>query len=217
MSGRNVIRHYMRSDTGGLLLWHIRDMLRINMQWCQLKAWNTLRGMFSPVAENSLRQSDWGRRATCFYHTVYMKCLQKWQLAPSTNSSWVIIELDRVSHVVRSAYGGKKYFSTYCLEHRTSYTPGLITSVPAKSTLKSRACTFAQPCHQYFIGTVWVRICSFITLNSGGVCSAAFYFFHVPLLSSCRVSAHNWDSHECGIVSRLDVLKKNNGGTSRDR
>ena len=55
---------------------------------------------------------------------------------------------------------------------------------------------------------------SFITLNSGGVCTAIFcccsffFLFPCPLLLSHCVSAHNWESHECGIVSRLDVVKK---------
>lgn len=72
MSSRNVIRHYMRSDTGGLLVWHIRDMLRINMQWCQLKAWNALRGKLEcfPCAPNSLRQNEWGGMMGCAEVTI---------------------------------------------------------------------------------------------------------------------------------------------------
>lgn len=100
MSSRNVIQHYMRSDTGGLLVWHIRDMLRINMQWCQLKAWNALRGSSNvfPAPKNSLRQSDWGRMMG-LHHTVYTECAAKWQLAPRANSWWVIIGLDGGLHV----------------------------------------------------------------------------------------------------------------------
>lgn len=41
--------------------------------------------------------------------------------------------------------------------------------------------------------------------------SDIFFFFsfsRIPLLLSHCISAHNWDSHECGIASRLDVVKK---------
>lgn len=44
MSCRNVIPHYMRSDTASLLVWHIHDMLQIIKQAHQLKAWNALTG-----------------------------------------------------------------------------------------------------------------------------------------------------------------------------
>lgn len=86
MSRRNIIRHYMRSDTGGLLVWHIRDMLRIIMQWCQLKAWNALRGKLEcfPLARNSLSQNDGGRMVACAEVTI-----GTW-----VNSWWAIIELD---------------------------------------------------------------------------------------------------------------------------
>lgn len=75
MSSRNVIRHYMRSDTGGLLVWHIRDMLGINMQWCQLKAWNALRGeagMFSLLRKqpDKVGKDTWQLSITLFTWSV---------------------------------------------------------------------------------------------------------------------------------------------------
>lgn len=75
MSSRNVIRHCMRSDTGGLLVWHIRDMLGINMQWCQLKAWNALRGeagMFSLLRKqpDKVGKDTWQLSITLFTWSV---------------------------------------------------------------------------------------------------------------------------------------------------
>lgn len=126
MSRRNVIRHYMRSDTGGLLVWHIRDMLGIIMQWCQLKAWNALRGKLEcfPCAWNSLRRNDGGRTMVCAEVTI-STCVNSW---------WVIIELDGSSLSSYCMISSMKYnrsevvmgeknnsFPTDCLTRKNSW------------------------------------------------------------------------------------------------
>lgn len=90
MSRRKVIRHYMRSDTGGLLVWHIRDMLRIIMRWCQLKAWNALRGGLNVFPASKQPEKHWLRKNDGFLEHCLHK-VTRFLEDPSSQSKMVAV------------------------------------------------------------------------------------------------------------------------------
>lgn len=122
MSSRNVIQHYMRLDTGGLLVWHIRDMLRINMQWCQLKAWNALRGGSNVFPAHKQPETKWRRTYDGFLsHCLHEVCACLCELIISSKRKFWVGDYWVGRWFTRCMLSTtevmlQKYFFTYSLE-----------------------------------------------------------------------------------------------------
>lgn len=214
MSSRNVIRHYMRSDTGGLLVWHIRDMLRINMQWCQLKAWNALRGGSSNIFSLRPKRARW---VNSKLDRGFIHCMTEMRLKWKKKRNQPIVSHKKHLYLwfdYRHLLVSRRRWRYFEVTQERAHLLSLVTD--ASPAPRERG--FALFHHTKQRWCLYSDILFF------------FSFSRIPLLLSHCVSAHNWDSHECGIVSRLDVVEKkkkkkwrqfremdNDGRTSRRR